>query len=478
MQLEKWSKASACLALAGWLVFFGGGAVFAAPEVRAGEAELKRQVEDLQRQIEELRREVERLRGGSGAGSGAAVQPGELERRIEALSRDLEELRLGEAAEVKAEKSVHGFGPAASKVYRVKRGLSVGGYGEMLVQNFDEEQDDGAPSGRTDEADFLRAVLYFGYKFGDRIVFNSEVEIEHATTGEGDDEKGEVSLEFAYLDFLVHKSFNVRAGLLLAPLGFVNELHEPPLFHGARRPEVETQLIPSTWRDNGAGVFGEFGPFSYRLYAMAGLDGTLLSASNLRGGRQQGTHSNMEDVAFAGRIDLSGVPGLLAGVSAFTGDTGFDNFEGGRLTLWDAHADWKWKGLELRGLYARALVSDAGAVNAAHLDEDGASAPLLGTASVGERLSGWYGQIAYDVLAPLEGTQQQLLPFVRYERLDTQRRVPPGFASADATERAIVTGGLTYKPIPNVAVKVDYQNFRNEADTGVNQFNLAVGYLF
>jgi hypothetical protein len=287
-----------------------------------------------------------------------------------------------------------------------------------------------------------------------------------------------VSLEFAYLDFLIHQTFNVRTGLLLAPVGFINELHEPPLFHGARRPEVETQLLPTTWRDNGAGIFGDFGPFSYRLYAMAGLDGTRLGAGNLRDARQQGTHSNMEDLSFAGRFDLSGVPGLLAGVSAFSGETGLHNFAGGRLTLWDLHADWKWKGLELRGLWARGQVSDAETINAAHLDEDGGSDPLLGTDSVGERLSGWYGQVAYDVLAPLEGTQQQLFPFVRYERLDTQRRVPPGFASAGATERTIVTGGLTYKPIPNVAIKADYQNFRNEADTGVNQLNLAVGYLF
>ena len=46
----------------------------------------------------------------------------------------------------------------------------------------------------------LRVILYAGYKFNDRVVFNSELEFEHATTGAGDDEKGEVSVEFAYLD--------------------------------------------------------------------------------------------------------------------------------------------------------------------------------------------------------------------------------------------------------------------------------------
>lgn len=472
-----------CLALAGLVVIAAereaaaSPATAAAPEARPQGDNLEEQVRELEKQIEALKREVERLRAAGGAGA-ADERLREIERRIEALARDLEQLRLGEAAEVKAEQSIYGFGPAASKVYRVKRGLSVGGYGEMLYQRFDDDRDDGAPSGRSDTLDFQRAVLYFGYKFSDRIVFNSEIEYEHATTGEGAEEKGEVSVEFAYLDFLIHKTFNVRTGLLLVPMGFVNELHEPPLFHGARRPEVETQLIPTTWRENGAGIFGEFGPWSYRAYALASLDGTRLAAGNLREARQQGSNSNAEEIALAARFDLGGVPGLLAGASVFTGETGLDAFKGGRLTLWDVHADWKWKGLELRGLAVRGQLSDAEAVNAAHVDEDGAADPLVGTDSVGERLSGWYAQAAYDLLAPLEGTDQQLFPFVRYERLDTQRRVPPGFASGDATERRVVTGGLTYKPVPNVAIKVDYQNFRNEAETGVDQLNLAVGYLF
>jgi hypothetical protein len=459
-------------------------ALLAAAPVRAAESERQtvdeqeRQGRDLERRIEDLEREVQRLKGAAGETGAAAAAVEELERRIEALGRDLERLRLGEAAEVSADASAHGFGPAASKIYKVKRGLSVGGYGEMLYQNFDNERDDGAPAGKSDQADFQRAVLYFGYKFNDRILFNSETEFEHATTGEGDEEKGEVSVEFAYLDFLIHKTFNVRTGLLLVPVGFINELHEPPVFHGARRPEVETQVIPSTWRENGAGIFGDLGPFSYRMYAMASLDGTRLEAANVREARQGGSESNAEDLAIAARLDLTGVPGLIAGASVFTGNTGLDNYSGGRLTLVDAHAGWEWKGLELRGLLARAIVSDAEAIDAAHVDEDGIPAPLTGVDTVGERLLGWYGQIAYDVLSPLEGTEQQLFPFVRYERLDTQRRVPEGFSADPANDRTIVTSGLTYKPIANVAIKVDHQNFRNDAGTGINQFNLAVGYLF
>jgi hypothetical protein len=63
-----------------------------------------------------------------------------------------------------------------------------------------------------------------GYKFSDKALFNSEIEFEHASTGK----RGSVSVEFAHLDFLLHPAANVRAGMVLVPMGFLNELHEPP----------------------------------------------------------------------------------------------------------------------------------------------------------------------------------------------------------------------------------------------------------
>ena len=81
----------------------------------------------------------------------------ELERRLEVLAPEIEKLKIGEAADPSADESEHGLGPAASKIYRTERGLSIGGYGELLYQNFDSERDDGAASGRTDTLDLLRA---------------------------------------------------------------------------------------------------------------------------------------------------------------------------------------------------------------------------------------------------------------------------------------------------------------------------------
>ena len=398
----------------------------------------------------------------------------EIERQTAILTEELEKLKLGEVAQEKPSPGMYGFAPAASKVYGVTRGVSLGGYGEAVFQSPDEERDDGAPSGRANEFDFLRAVVYLGYKWSDRILFNSELEFEHASTGKG----GEVSVEFAYVDFFLRPQVNFRGGMVLIPVGILNELHEPPVFHGAQRPRTESVIIPTTWRENGGGVFGQVGPLSYRSYAVTGLSSSGFTASSgVRGGRQSGARSRAEDFAWTGRVDLNAVPGLLVGGSFFAGGSGqgarAPNGEtiDGRVTLFDLHARYDYRGLELRGLYARETVADAALINQ--------SLGLSGVKSIGSRLQGAYVEAAYDLLT-LAGkvSSQSLIPFVRYERFDTQAEVPSGFARDPANDQRLLTFGFGFKPHPSVALKLDYQDFDNRAGTGTNQWNFAIGYLF
>lgn len=406
-------------------------------------------------------------------------QISELERKLAVLTTEIERLKLGEAAEP-TYKPAYGFAPAAAKVYHVKKGVSLGGYGELVYENFRKRREDGTASGKKNQLDFLRLVLYTGYKFTDRILFNSEIEFEHAA----DDKKGEVAVEFAYLDFLWAKPLGLRAGLLLMPVGFLNEMHEPPVFHGANRPNVERNLIPTTWRENGVGLFGDIGPLTYRTYVVAGLraiksagdkiDG-FTASSGVRGGRQKGSKSLAEDLAWTGRVDFVGIPGLLVGAAAYTGKSGQGETNtagqeiGARTTLWDVHGQWEWRGLELRGLYGRGRVNDAADINVKN--------GLTGNASVGEKMFGGYLQAAYDVLS-LTGSKHYLAPFFRYERYNTQHTVPAGFSSNPSNDRTEYAYGVTYKPIPQAVFKLDYQDMNNRGNTGVDQFNLGVGYLF
>jgi hypothetical protein len=434
-------------------------------------------VRQLEKKVEELQQRLDRL--STGADEATRRQIEELRRQIDVLTREIENLKSAApekaAAAPSGSRGAFGLGPAASKVYGITRGVSIGGYGEAIYQNFDEDRDDGEPSGRTDTIDLTRAVFYFGYKFDEHFLFNSEIEYEHASTGEGAEEKGEVSVEFAYLDYLIRREVNLRAGLVLLPVGFINELHEPPVFLGAKRPEVERRILPATWRELGLGVFGDVGPIAYRAYLVNGLEASGFEAAEpIREGRQGGSQAKAQDFALTGRVDYVGVPGLFVGLSGYTGDSAqgaeadgrsFD----GRVSLVDAHAECRWRGIQARALAVRGSIGDAGDINIAN--------GLSGPESIGKRFVGSYVEAGYDVLFA-RGGAASLVPFARFERFDTQDEVPRGFDSNPANDVRLWTLGLQFRPIPQVVVKVDYQNVENEAASGVDQWNLALGWLF
>ncbi len=375
----------------------------------------------------------------------------ELALRIDALSATQESFDLGGLAPPIGG-SRHGLSPAASKIYEVEEGLSIGGYGEFVYDDF---------QGGRNQFDAKRAVLYFGYRFSDKWLLNTEIEIEHAD---------EIFLEFAHIDYLHDPALSGRIGMILHPMGFINEQHEPNTYLGAQRPLTESRIIPTTWRENGAGVFGESGDFAYRAYVMNGFEGMDFSASGLRGGRQKGSKALANDLAVTARMDYVGTPGFLAGVSGYFGDSGQDSagLGGTETSILEAHAEWKADGLWLRALFAMASVDDVAELNAANGN--------TGADSVGEELEGFYVEGGYDVLQLMEEPcGAALYPFLRYEMIDTQAEVPMGFSASDSNDLEILTVGLHYRPIDHIVFKLDYQDYDGPT---ADRWNLQVGYSF
>ena len=388
----------------------------------------------------------------------------ELQRKFDMLAAEQQDNLLSSLVPAMGD-GQKGLAPAASKVYLVDQGVSIGGYGEAIYQNFAGD--------KIDQADFLRAILYFGYRFNEAWIFNSEIEFEHASTGAG----GEASVEFAYLEYNASTTFGVRAGLLLVPMGFINELHEPQTFLGATRPETETRIIPSTWRENGVGVFGEAGPITYRAYVLNGLDATGFSDKGLRGGRQKGSRAKAEDLAFVARADWTDTPGVLVGGSVYYGNSGQEQAGLGdtTTTIAEAHGELRTGGLWARGLYAFASVDDVAELNAARFAAD----PNLTAAdSVGEELRGGYVELGYDILPLMKGLKSKatssLSPFVRYEMIETQADVPAGFMMRQRNDFDVLTVGFAYQPIDNVIVKLDFQDYGD----GNDRVSLTMGYAF
>lgn len=339
----------------------------------------------------------------------------------------------------------------------------VGGYGEAIYNNLRD-------GSKKDEADLRRFVLFFGHKFNDRLRFNSELEVEHAAIEVGGP-GGEVAMEQAYLEYGLSDKVNLRAGLMVVPLGILNETHEPPTFFGVERNQVESLIIPSTWRELGLALQGEATPgLEYNVGVSTSLDSGKFGApqKGLREARTAGSKAAANDLAVFGAVNYRGIPGLLLGTGVFSGNTGQDGASkaalkgvGARLTLWDAHVKYAVGNLDLQALYARGTLGDADKISLA----TGKVAP--------KSLYGWYAQAGYHIW---KQGDMDLAPFVRYERYNTQQEVAAGFIADPLNDERVTTVGLNFKPHPQVVFKADYQKFNT--DRTKDRFNLGVGYMF
>ncbi len=437
--------------------------VAGAPAAIAGAPGVAEAVADPEAEVDPEAEEVEAAEEAETAEQEPEVDIAELEQRIEILAEEVERLRSGEDERLDVDEARRlGLAPSAAATYAIDRGVSIAGYGEMLLENFADS------SGKTTQFDYLRAILYAGYRFNDRFLFNSEIEVEHAK---------EIFVEFAYVDFQATDNFGLRGGMLLVPMGLVNEFHEPTVFMGAERPVTENKIIPSTWRENGGGFYGAFDQVSFRFYVLNGFMGSKFNDGGLRGGRQKGYKALSSSIVYTGRLDITPTPGVFFGASFYTGDSGNrqvilnDQEYGVGTTIWDVHAQAQVRGFDFRALMARASLSDV-----AQLNE---SLGFTGNKSVGSGLAGQYVQIGYDLLSQVVGAGDVALsPYVRFENVDTQAEVPVGFMRNPSRNNNYFTFGIELKPNPGVVLKIDHMWVSNDANSGTNQFNINLGYAF
>ncbi|WP_457640101.1 porin [Persephonella sp.] len=351
-----------------------------------------------------------------------------------------------------------GMGYAASKVYFTPHGLSIGGYGEIVYERFEK-------SYIKDFTDIYRFIPYIGYKFNDWIILNSEIEFEH---GAYQERGGKVIVEFLYMDFLFNDYFNLRLGNFLIPMGITNLLHEPVFFNSVNRPDVERYIIPTTWNENGVMVFSSLENWNYYIGVVNGFYyNGFTTAGWVKGGRQAGAKAYIEDVAVVGRVDYAGVEGLMAGVSGYTGNSGQGDGFDGTVSIVDLHLKYTYKNLDITGLYVKGFLSDADKISSA-----------VGQ-TVGKEVYGYYINVAYDVLPFfVDETQFSLPVFVRYERYNTQEKVPTGYTQDKTQDKTIWTVGFNFKPHPNVVLKVDYQFRDNRAYNESDIFQMGLGFIF
>jgi hypothetical protein len=363
-------------------------------------------------------------------------------------------------------------------------GTAVGGYGELVLNS---------PSNSPTVIDLRRLVIFVGHNFTDKLRFYGELEMEHAVTSSSD--KGEFEVEQAFLDYLAWRPLNLRAGVIIIPMGIVNVFHEPPSFNGADRPETDQRVIPSTWREPGAGVFGAWKALRYQLYVVNGFNASGFSAGyGLREGHQEAQLALGHDWGVVARVDYNGLfakLGLALDVGASfyyshadQGQAKFKGADGDTVPVTMAEADLRARarGLELRFEYAHLWIGGIHRLDRA-LAADAATA-MMDFAPVSHQLFGTYVELGYNVLHEAKlRLGMQLTPFIRYEHVDTQADTPVDLGGrVPGNKLDIVTVGLTFRPIAEVAVKLDYQRRLSDAvsraDAAVDQWNAALGFMF
>ncbi|TMM53239.1 transporter [Maribacter algarum] len=344
--------------------------------------------------------------------------------------------------------------------------VTVSAYAEILYNQ--PEADNG-------ELDVQRMVLLFGYRFNEKTQFITEVELEHVN---------EVFIEQAFVNYAIGSNVSLRGGLMLVPMGIINEFHEPTTFNGTERPAMDNAIVPTTWREIGIGAAGRFNDISlgYQVYVFngfksteangeGGLSGFLKGSNGLRGGRQKAIQSTIDSPTLSAKLDYYGIPGLRLGFSGYFGKTqatdDIEEIEGANIgiSMLGLDARYAYQRFTARGQFVHASLSDTDLYNTATGRD------------LGSALQGFYVEGAYNLLPMTK--KQKLFAFARYEKFNTHANTAGDLVANDAYDRTDVTTGLTYHIAPGVVVKGDYQFRSNASDVDTkDRLNFGIGVWF
>jgi len=335
--------------------------------------------------------------------------------------------------------------------------VHIGGYGEMHFNQIKDEDKEFRG------IDFHRLVVFLGYDFSDSARFVSELEVEHAVSSAS--KAGEFEVEQAYLEFDLdkEKSMKLKTGIILMPVGIVNETHEPAVFYGVERPIIETTLLPSTWWAGGIMFTQNLNSgLSYDLFLSEGLKTKNTDPFNIKGGKQKttsaagdGGKADAFDLATTARIKYTSIAGLE--LSAYTQyqpdlDQSAKESYADAAILMGAHAIYQFNDFKATALYANWT-----------LEGDKAKAAKK------DSQTGGYVELSYK---PTE----KIGVFVRQSQWQKK-------ANESATQTDF---GANYWPLPNIVFKVDFQIMNEFAGRDTNReilkkataFNLGMGYHF
>lgn len=343
----------------------------------------------------------------------------------------------------------------------------VGGYIQTTFTDFEKQNSD---------FNTRRVIIFIGAEISPRFRFTSEIEFEFGGTpfkgpDFGTKEPGEVLLEQAYLDWLIHPSINIRGGVVLVPIGAFNTHHDPPERELSERPLVDLFIIPTTWFEVGFGLHGAFAlgyqlEVNYEVYLINGLDDNIVDGFGLRQARGSlgAPGDNNDNKAVAVRIGL--LPGNIGFLPLNGLDVGLSYYYG----LYDNSND------KAISMFALDITYEIGPFTflfegvRADLDAGLSNRIVNGVrVPVPTQMEGFYAQINYSFWFPfLDNTflardDPSFTLALRYDEIDTD----DDRTTAGGDRRRLVFG-FNFRPLPETVLKFEWLFDVDDRDNPAN----------
>lgn len=394
-----------------------------------------------------------------------------------------------------------GLALAASKIFFSDKRYSISGFGEF---NYVPIQD----NVNTDVGDLelyysglYRYATFFGYRITDKLIWNSEFQIEFLHY-KAEETHHEIVIE-AFFDYLFKDYLKARVGFYPLTIGYVNNNDEPIMFYSVNRSEVERLITPSTWIEFGAMFYGNISKnWSYALGFSQGLNSrNYLSGTWIRQGREI-RFDVPKSISINPQINYTGIKNLTLSASGYYGGSGqgetveINNEQvkvNANINLTTAYAKYDWKNFRFISVGTYGRLGDTEKIFELTKDENGNNGQVIG-----KEVYGYLFELGCDILPYLrkkesikskktflyDTHEMKLSLFTRYERLNTHQSIHQDIQALPRVENNmnIWTFGVNFNTKENIVFKANYQyrlnKFANDPNPIKNIFETGIGFIF
>ena len=409
----------------------------------------------------------------------------------------------GVAIEKLTYKQQPGLALAASKIFFSENRYSISGFGEFnyvpLQTNLNKEVGDL----ELYYTGLYRAATFFGYRITDKLIWNSEFQVEFLHDGTNESHS-EIVIE-AFVDYLFKDYLKGRIGFYPLTIGYVNNNDEPVMFYSVNRAEVERIIIPSTWIEFGVMFYGNITPtLNYAIGFSQGLN-----SENYNGGTwiRQGREIRLDapqSISVNPQINYTGINNLTLSASGYFGNSGQggmvvnDSFEPeevkATISLGSAYAKYNWENFSFVTVGTYGKLSDTDKIYLQTADDEGVGQVL------GSEVYGYLFETGCDILPYIRKGrnsnnehndnwfynpgEMKFNLFLRYERLNTHASVHGDlqFLPRNESDMKIWTTGFNFNTKENIVFKANYQyrnnNFSGDLNPSKNIIEVGVGFIF